>query len=332
MKNAIVKGPGKIRLVYILAASHSGSTLLAMLLGSHSDICTVGELKATSLGDTDRYLCSCRRKIKECPFWTGITRDMAERGYEFDITNSGTDIRNSASPYVRKLLNPLHRGPFLEKIRDTALDLSPNWRKQLPKIQAANTMLMECILAQTGKKIIVDSSKIGIRLKYLMRNKSLDVKIIRLIRDGRGVALTYMDPERFADASDQQFRGGGTGDNRAKERPMIEAAREWRRSNEEAEAILRHVDQERWLEIRYEDLCAKGEKTMPRLLRFIGVDSEKMPADFRNTEHHVVGNGMRLDSSNEIRLDERWKTTLNGSDLKIFESVAGELNRRLGYH
>ena len=47
-----------VRLVYILAASHSGSTLLAMLLGSHPDVCTVGELKATSLGNVEEYLCS----------------------------------------------------------------------------------------------------------------------------------------------------------------------------------------------------------------------------------------------------------------------------------
>jgi hypothetical protein len=33
------------RLAYILAASHSGSTLLSMLLGSHPQIATVGEMK-----------------------------------------------------------------------------------------------------------------------------------------------------------------------------------------------------------------------------------------------------------------------------------------------
>ncbi len=48
----------KIRLIYILAASHSGSTLLSLLLGSHPEITTIGELKATSLGDPDQYRCS----------------------------------------------------------------------------------------------------------------------------------------------------------------------------------------------------------------------------------------------------------------------------------
>src|SRR3972149_7709066 len=115
----------KVPLVYILAASHSGSTLLAMLLGSHPKLCTVGELKANSLGDPGVYRCSCRKVIKECPFWNGITNDMREKGIEFDITKAGTDLFTISSNYVGRLLRPLHRGPFLESIRDLALSLSP---------------------------------------------------------------------------------------------------------------------------------------------------------------------------------------------------------------
>lgn len=328
-----MKKYSKIRLVYILAASHSGSTLLAMLLGAHPDICTVGELKATSLGDTDRYLCSCRQKIKQCPFWNSISRDMAKRGIDFNITNSGTDFRSCASPYARRLLRPMHRGHLLEKLRDLSLILSPTWRKQLPKIQHVNYNLMECILDRTGKKIIVDSSKIGTRLKYLLRNPSLDVRIIRLIRDGRGVALTYLDPFKFADSNDSQFRGGGTGNRRkSKIHFMDRAAHEWLRANKEAEAILQHVDRSQWTEIHYETLCTEPEKTLNGILTFIGADSQKIPVDFRSVEHHILGNGMRLDSYSEIRLDERWKTKLSPSDLKIFNSVAGSENRQLGYY
>ena len=323
---------GKIHLVYILSASHSGSTLLSMLLGAHPEICTVGELKATSLGDIDRYLCSCQEKIKECQFWTGINHDMAKRGITFDITNAGTDIRSGVSHYVLRILAPLHRGPFLEKIRDLALKLSPTWRTKLPRIQSINTNLMECVLSRTGKKVIVDSSKIGIRLKYLLRNPSLDVKVIRLIRDGRGVTLTYMDPAQFADANDPRLRGGGTGDNRKMERlSIVDATREWRRSNEEAEEILQRLDRSRWVEARYETLCTDTGNTLHRLFSFIGVDPAKAITDFRSVEHHIVGNGMRLDSTSEIRFDERWKTALNAPDLKIFESEAGAMNERLGY-
>lgn len=322
----------RVRLAYILAASHSGSTLLAMLLGAHPEICTVGELNATALGDPDRYLCSCRRKIKACPFWKAIAQDMRDQGFTFVVTNFGTDIRSGASPYVLRLLSPLHRGPALELIRDLALSFSPIWRSMLPRVQTLNTALMRSVLARTGKKIIVDSSKIGIRLKYLLRNPHLDVKVLRLIRDGRAVALTYMDPAQFADARDPSLRGGGTGEGRDGERlPMVAAAREWRRSNEEADVILKRLDKRRWLEVRYEDLCSRTDDVLKTVLAFLGTHASQATTAFRSVEHHVLGNGMRLDLDNFIGLDERWKTALTRADLDVFESVAGQKNRSLGY-
>lgn len=322
----------RIRLAYILAASHSGSTLLAMLLGSHPEICTVGELKLTDLGAVDTYRCSCRKPIRSCPFWTGIAQDMARRGVPFEIGDGGTDLGSGVSRYVTWLLRPLHRGPGLEWARDAALGLSPTWRARLARFQDRNAALAECICARTGKPVIVDSSKIGLRLKYLLRNPGLDVRVIRLVRDGRGAALTYTDPARFADATDPHLRGGGTGGSRASEGlSTAAAALEWRRSNEEADAILRRLDRSRWTEVRYEALCMESESTLQQLAAFIGVSSRQIPRDFRAVEHHVIGNGMRLDSTSDVRLDERWRSAMPARDLEVFEAVAGTMNRRLGY-
>ena len=191
---------------------------------------------------------------------------------------------------------------------------------------------MECLFSQTGKKIIVDSSKIGLRLKYLLRIEGLDVRVIRLIRDGRAVAMTYLDPAQFADARDPALRGGGAERERLSERlPMVKAAREWKRSNEEAECLLRQVSPERWTEVRYESLCQSPKTVLYGLADFIGVDPHKITLNFRSEEKHVIGNGMRLDDHADIRLDERWKTILNAGQLEAFDSIAGNLNRRLGY-
>jgi hypothetical protein len=322
----------KSRIAYLLAASHSGSTLTAMLLNAHPMIGTVGELKITSLGDVSAYRCSCRRLIRECPFWQGVTSDLKARGIDFDVARPGTDFRTGATDYVDRLLRPLHRGPALEAVRDLALHLSPAWRRQLPRIQAVNAALIGSVLARSGKEVIVDSSKIAIRLKYLLRNPELDVRIVRLIRDGRAVALTYVDPEGFADAKDPNLRGGGSGASRAAERlSMADASREWKRSNEEAEALLSGLDPSRYTQIHYEQLCKAPEQTLAGVFRFLGVDPALWNPAFRDTEHHVIGNGMRLDSTSEIKLDERWRTALSAQDLEVFDQVAGDTNRRLGY-
>src|SRR3712207_7467236 len=52
----------------------------AMLLGSHPQVCSVGELKATRLEPVDQYRCSCEQLVTECPFWRGVSASMAARG------------------------------------------------------------------------------------------------------------------------------------------------------------------------------------------------------------------------------------------------------------
>jgi len=325
-----------VKLAYILAASHSGSTLLSMLLGSHPWIATVGELKlpASAMGEISRYRCSCGEFIRECQFWHEVKEGMAARGFEFDIADAGTDYQAAKSRYARRLLGPLHRGKFLESLRGVALGICPTWRRQLPEIQGRNVALISTIAEITGAKVVTDSSKTAVRLKYLLRNPELDIKVVRLIRDGRGVALTYMDPAGFADARDPDLRGGGGGSGGQREHKrlaMAQAAHQWRRCNEEAEHVLRRLDKLRWIDVRYEDLCKDTENTLGRLFEFLGLDPNKRVHDFRAVEHHVVGNGMRLDTTSRISLDERWRSVLTEEELRVFDREAGEMNRRYGY-
>lgn len=321
------------RLAYLLAASHSGSTLLTMLLGAQPGACTAGELKATSLGDPNSYRCSCKERIRDCRFWRQISEAMAKRGFaEFDITSAGTSIFDGESPFVRRLLAPLYRGGGLEGIRDLALSLSPEWRRLLPETNRRNRALIESLLEVTGAKVVVDSSKIALRLKYLLKIRDLDIRIVRVIRDGRAVSLTYTDEWNFADSSDPEMRGGGTGLRRPPpRRTMTDAANEWKRSNEASDALVATLPANQWTEVRYEELCADPAATLRRLAGFLDLEPKKCILDFRSRIQHVIGNGMRMDRTSEIRLDERWKSHLTPDDLRAFDEVAGELNRKYGY-
>ena len=322
------------KLAYILAASHSGSTLLSMLLGSHPQLATIGEINLSpqAMGSLDRYRCSCGELIGQCEFWKKVQQGMAARGHDFDLSNAGTDFKGVNSRYARRLLRPMYRGPVTKAIRDAALSISPTWREQQSTLQRRNAALVSTALEITGAQALVDSSKIGLRLKYLLRNAELDVRVIRLIRDGRAVALTYMDPAGFADAKDPNRRAGGMGGSRANERlQMAKAALAWRRCVEEAEQLLRSLRPSQWIELRYEEYCSQPEETLARIFRFLGVEASQQPHAFRSVRQHVVGNGMRLDTTSEIQLDERWRTQLTGRDLQVFDEIAGDMNRRYGY-
>ncbi|MDN2662789.1 sulfotransferase [Psychromonas sp. 14N.309.X.WAT.B.A12] len=321
----------KQKLVYLAAASHSGSTMTAMLLGAHPDLCSVGELKAVNLGDKNSYLCSCKTLVGECGFWQGVTQKMADKGHDFCISEAGTDIRTGATPYVLRLLKPLVRSPLMELVRDTLLCCSPVWRKSLPLLQKRNADYARSISEQAGVDIVVDSSKIGIRLKYLLKNPDLDVKVIWVVRDGRGVSLAYKNPSEFADAKNPKLRGGGAGKTQEQGRGIEVGAHEWVRCNQEAEAVLATMPKNNWIRVHYEDICNNTEQTLDTLFEFIGVDPAKKRLDFKTVEHHVVGNGMRLDDSEVIQLDDRWKTLLSEGELQTYYQVTGDYHRHLGY-
>ena len=322
----------KPTLVFVSAASHSGSTLSSLLIASHQKFCTVGELKATNLGDVDKYRCACLEPIKACGFWRDVHNKMEEKGLRFRVWEAGTNFSDTSNGYAKKLLKPLVRNRVIEFFRDTLLYLSPSWRYELKQKLKRNLSLIQSLHEISGKQFIVDSSKIGLRLKFLLRIKEIDIKVVRLVRDGRGVALTYVNPVDFADAKDKKLRGGGSGESRDHEvLNMYDAAREWRRSNEEAEEILKVLPKDNWVQIRYEDICRDTIGTLNKVYDFLGVEPITVLPNFRAANKHVIGNGMRLDSDSTIELDERWREVLTEKQLREFNKVAGTLNRRYGY-
>ena len=108
------------------------------------------------------------------------------------------------------------------------------------------------------------------------------MKVVRLIRDGRAVALTYMRPTDYADARDPSLRrGGNTEQIVERSREMRVAAREWKRSNEEAEHILAGLDPSRHISVRYEDFCTDSVTELGRLFTFLGLDPALRVEDFR---------------------------------------------------
>jgi hypothetical protein len=319
-------------LAYILAASHSGSTLLAMLLGAQPEAVTAGELAPGGIGDIDSYRCSCGAPFRGCAFWKRVEDEMRRRGADFALDRFGTRVQSVSSAYARRLLRPLHRGPVLEGLRTVGLALSPAWRRERPRILERNRLLVDVLAALNGRQVVVDSSKSALRLRFLRQIPGLDLRVIHLVRDGRGVALTYMDPEHYADARDPRRRGGGNGTSRDGERlSMAAAARQWRRRNEEAEWALRTIAPQQKMALRYEALCADPTGTLARVRNFLGLDPQRIQRDFRAVPQHVVGNGMRFDAGSAIVLDERWKDALASKDLRTFERIAGHMNRRYGY-
>ena len=300
-------------LTYIMGHGYSGSTLLTFLLGSHPRIATIGELGIAPRGKTptpEEYFCSCQAPILECDFWQRVTQRMAERGHPFDIWESDLDFRHNGGGLSDVVLRAVQRGPALEAARNAALRVLPAARREMRRVLARIEALVETVLAIQDRGVFLDSSKRPERAVFMSRVPSFKMKVIHLVRDGRAVSWSSM-------------KNLGIGPE--------EAARSWVADNQGSEHARRYFDPERWMTLRYEDLCTDPEATLTRIYDFIGVPAKNGLHDFRNFEHHIIGNRMRLASTSEIRLDERWKEALTPEQMTIVERHVRPLNQKYGY-
>ena len=143
---------GQVPVIYIAGSSHSGSTLLDLVLGSHSKIESLGEAKKipqvlAKLRDLsgEPPVCSCHETIKRCVFWNSVLRLDDENFPERD------DIT-----------------------------------KQL----FADLGLARRALAFRGRKVLLDSSKNLGRLGFLTNDSGFKVNCVHLTRDPRAVAFS----------------------------------------------------------------------------------------------------------------------------------------------
>lgn len=301
---------GAPEVAYILSPSYSGSTLLTLLLAGHPDIGTIGELKATAMGDVDRYVCSCGEGITRCAFWTAVGEALARRGVAFDLGDFGTHFRAPGRLVADRALRAVYRGPLFEACRDAALKWLPAGRVALRSVIDRNDALIRTVLDLQEARVFLDGSKDVIRLRHMLDSGRWAIRVIHLVRDGRGAANSYMKHNACG---------------------MAEAAKMWVRTNRQCERLLARMDPDAWIRLRYEDLCRAPADALGEPLRLLGCEPVRADADLRAANHHILGNRMRLRSVGDIRLDEKWRRDLSAADLAAFDRIAGDPNRRYGY-
>jgi hypothetical protein len=297
-------------LLYILAPSFSGSTLLTYLLAQHSEIATVGELKATQMGPIEKYHCSCDASILGCEFWKSVQTKADAAGLEFSLDKFGTVFEGAGALSDRVVCAGV-RGTLFELVRSVVLRTMPGVSSRLDTLALRNRNLADIVCQLQGGRIFLDGSKDATRLLHLINSGYWNVKVIYLQRDGRGVSSSI------------KLHVGIR---------YLEAVREWEHSVCELQRMRKRLDSPRTFDLKYEDLCSKPAECMHRIWDWLNIKPlEIQETHFKNGEFHILGNAMRLNQMSEIRLDEKWKQSLSDKDLRIFETRVGALNRQLGY-
>jgi hypothetical protein len=296
-------------LLYILSPSFSGSTLLTCLLAAHPDVATVGELKASAMGDVNTYRCSCGALLVECRFWQQVKEETTKRGLRFSFDDFGSNF-NCGSAFFRRLVRLGSRAAVLSHSSSFLLRALPSCRNHLRAIHGQNRVLISVITALQNARVFLDGSKDPERLNQLLISRRWRIKVIHLLRDGRGVVNSY-----------KKHHGVD----------VRSATADWLRTARDCARIARKLSGRDVLTIKYEDICRDADAAIDRLSVFGGLIGDSSSWPVVSTQMHILGNAMRLDKDKPIELDEKWKNQLRAIDLRIFDRVAGAYNRSRGY-
>jgi hypothetical protein len=306
--------------IYICSAGHSGSTLLDLLIGSHSKAASLGEISQFPKNIALNTLCTCGNEVRSCKLWQEIIQALS---YQF-----GVDILKN--PYLLNLgyfkattvVDRLHatRRYELKRITTRAINyanlrfgtelFSPLLSRVHDGVKN-KILLYDLVAAALGVDKVVDSSKDYLDAINLYKATPEQVRIILLMRDGKAVYYSGLK-KGFSNTS---------------------ALNAWKRYYSRAIPLLKkNVKKNHIFFIKYEDLVLNTTYELEKLCKFIGLDYEKTAINFSKKVHHITnGNNMRFAESSEIKLDNTWKKMLSVSESYFFDKKAGKLNRQFGY-
>ena len=304
--------------LYICAAGHSGSTLLDLLLGSHSHVTSLGEITQLPKNLSLNTVCTCGKPVRECRFWAEVLERLGRR--------MGRDLR--INPYALDL-GYIDARVVIDRDHQTALYnvkrrlangvLYLHWRHGFPaglwgrsfrRAIRNNLELYDVVREISGRPVVVDSTKHYLKAIGLYEAEPEATRVILLSRDGRGVFHS----------------------NRRRRLPRKTSLAAWSSHYRRDLPLLERLPDTSLIRVRYEDLCSNAENELRRISEFVGLEYEDGMRDFASNVHHIAnGNDMRYQTSSEIRYDERWRQEMSEQDLEYFEKHAWKLNKVLGY-
>ena len=296
------------RLLYIGGLGRSGSTLIERVLSQDPHVCSVGEFYSLwqRLGDADA-LCGCQRPLAECPVWQGVLPDRLDAAGVYALQQ-----RVDRTRYLPLLLLPRLWPPFSRRLR-----------RYVGLLAALYASLAENAASTT----VVDSSKRPANALLLRLVPGIEMRVVHLVRDSRGVAYSWskhveMEPRRASPLMSRY-------------RPAHITAR-WVMYNW-LFAALRLVGVP-VLRVHYEDFLADPIATVRRIETFAGLggaDRQVIAASavrLDRTSHTVTGNPVRF-RSGDVRLarDDEWRTALPRRHRRVVELVSAGQLLRYGY-
>jgi hypothetical protein len=304
-----------MKIVYILGAGRSGSTLVSRLLGQVPHAFSVGELaQVWQRGFVENQLCGCGAPFHDCQVWREVSAPVLRALHPVgpsDVLDAQREMgRLSAAPLL--LTRSWNR-----RFRDSA-----------EVLKRAYAALYRAVQDVTGCRIVVDSSKWLSNAILSNELEGPEVSVLHLVRDSRAVSHSWTRKKARPEIV-------GSVRYMARSHPTRAVGR-WIFANASIEAMSRRF--RRFRRLRYEDFVRDPHAELEQIVRwlepgeeprlsFLGKDEVQLPP-----EHSVSGNPMRFQSGTiRIEEDNEWKRAMDPLQRALVGALSAPLLARYGY-
>jgi hypothetical protein len=305
------------RVIFLAGLGRSGTTLLERALAELPGVQALGEvthLWRRSLVHDEP--CGCGEAFSRCTFWQAVG-ERAFGGWDTVDVGAIEEAQNQAM-----------------RLRHTA-SLARNSRAvagAAALIAEHHRRVYDAASAVAGASVVVDSSKHPALAHVLRRDSGIDLRVVHVVRDSRGVAYSWTKqverPEGRA--------AGGSDPWMTRYSPAVSSLL-WLAHNSST-AMLRPLGTPVML-VRYESFVREPDRTLAAVAQFADLELDDRALDFIENgtmrlrpAHTASGNPLRFASGQlEIRADEAWRSQLPRGDRLLVSAITYPQLARYGF-
>jgi UDP-N-acetylglucosamine transferase subunit ALG13 len=309
--------PDRPRVAFLGGFGRSGSTLLERMLNEVPGVSAVGEsvhLWQRGLRDDER--CGCGELFSRCPHWQAVGEAAFGGWDQLDVD------------HVLELKAAVDRTRYV--LRLAAPAASAKQARALDEYCDLYRRLYRGVAAVTGDTVLVDASKHASLAYALRRAADLDLRVLHMVRDSRGVAYSWSKQVRRTEIADGEVY-----------MPRYSPARAavlWTTNNTLFDLLGRlGAPVHRF---RYEDLLAAPARVFGQVLEYLGLPADGEALRFLASDsaelgasHTIGGNPMRFATGRlSLRTDEAWRREMPAAARRQVSALTAWPLTSYGYH
>lgn len=303
----------RVPVVYVGGVGRSGSTLLDLFVGQDDRVFPVGELvHLWDRGLRNNNRCGTGEPFSDNEFWQEVGIKAFGGWSEIDVDRmAGLKAAVDRNRFVPQLLAPWSSPSFAADIAAYGEPLAAIYR---------------AVLDVSGASVVVDSSKHVSTAAFLRQVPAVDLRILHLVRDSRGVAFSWTKQVKMTEVV--------AGDEEMERLHPLRSAWRWDCWNG-LFSLLGRMGVPSSL-LRYEDLISDPAGGVETVLALAGLHGSRLLVTDEGVRVDPVpslgGNPSRFRTGTvPVRVDEAWRRELPATSRLLVTALTAPLLAAYGY-